>query len=797
MEKWYRSVHQPHVPLGEDGYVTMCEKHIDLSCRAAVEGMVLLKNDGTLPLQKGTPVALMGKGTYDYVKCGGGSGEVHTGYIRTVAEGLEMLSPGCTYGLLNDYYRAYVQEHLQKGAEYGLMPEAELPEELLQGAARFARVAIVSISRFSGEGWDRPCGFSCGVNDPWERWSYPQRPDKGVFMAGDFALTDGEKAVLEKAIRHFDKVIVLLNVGGVVDTLWLSEMQVNAAMLTWQAGMEGGLAAAKLLLGDENPSGKLTDTFAESIRDYPSTEGYHQCWNYQNYTEDIYVGYRYFETIPGKKERVVYPFGFGLSYTTFQVTCHQVEQVGDTLSFHVQVENTGTMAGKEVAQLYLCPPEGKMGKPKRNLVAFRKTGLLQPGEREEMLLTVDMKNAASYDDEGAVQAHAWVLEQGDYLFFLGTDVRCAAPVHQLTLEKDRVVEQLQSRIPPTTLPKRMQADGSYKMLPCQPPRLLNADHMVEKKGDAPKPVQDPQAPPFRETPVEGRILLRDVAEGRADMDAFLRQLSDDELIHLCGGQPNLGVADTCGMGNLPEYGVPNIMTADGPAGVRINPPATVKTTAFPCGTLLACTWNPEIVEQVGAAGGAELKENDEVMWLTPALNIHRNPLCGRNFEYYSEDPLIAGVMGAAMVKGIQSVGVSACIKHFACNNKEYFRAECDSRLSERALREIYLPAFKYIVQQAKPLALMTSYNAINGHRTAESRELITDILRGEWGYEGLVITDWWGNSEHHLEVLAGNDVKMPTGFPKRLKTAMDRGLIDRNDLLKCVRRLMEFLCKID
>ncbi len=792
MNKWHRSIYHHHLPLTEAGYVTLSKKHVDLSCQAAAEGMVLLKNDGALPLQKGVRAALLGKATYDYVKGGGGSGEVHTGYIRSIADGIEMLAPGCTYPPLNDFYQDYVKSQRAKGIEFGMMAEPELPDNLLQGAAAHAEVAILSISRFSGEGWDRPCGFPCGEDDYWQEQTIEQRMDKGVFMDGDFVLTPTERALVDQAFAHFSTVIVLLNVGGVVDTAWLADERVNAALLTWQAGMEGGLAAAKILFGDVNPSGKLVDTFAKHIGDYPSTATYHESRRYVHYFEDVYVGYRYFETIPGKQERVAYPFGYGLSYTTFRVDCEAIERDGYALSFRVKVENTGSVPGKEVVQLYASAPQGKLGKPARHLIAFQKTKLLSPGECESFTLAVSLADAASYDDLGAVCKSAWVLEKGAYRFYLGTDVRSAIDVFTLTLKKNEVVQQLTSHLAPISLPRRMKADGSFEALPVDP----SAEIFPESNGDVPRPPFNPNAPAFQMEPVPGRILLREVAEGQANMEAFLAQLTDDELIHLCGGQPNLGVADTCGIGNLPQYGVPNIMTADGPAGVRINPPATVRTTAFPCGTLLACTWNPAIVEAVGAAGGAELKENDEVMWLTPAVNIHRNPLCGRNFEYYSEDPLIAGVTGAAMVKGIQSAGVSACVKHFSCNDKEFFRTESDSRLSERALREIYLPAFQRIVKDAKPLAFMTSYNAVNGQRTAESKELITDILRGEWGYEGMVVTDWWGHSDHIKEVLAGNDVKMPAGFPHRLREALNAGLLTRDDLLKCVRRTMEFLCKI-
>ena len=281
------------------------------------------------------------------------------------------------------------------------------------------------------------------------------------------------------------------------------------------------------------------------------------------------------------------------------------------------------------------------------------------------------------------------------------------------------------------------------------------------------------------------------------MDEFLAQLSDEQLAELLGGQPNTGVANTCGYGNLPEYGVPSIMTADGPAGLRIEGKCGVCTTAFPCATQLACTWNPELVEQVGAAGGAEVKENNIGVWLTPAINIHRSPLCGRNFEYYSEDPLLTGKLAAAMVKGIQSNHVAATVKHFAMNNKETNRKESDSRASERAIREIYLRAFEIVVKESKPWSIMSSYNIINGCRASENRELLEDILRGEWGFDGMVTTDWWTLGEAYKEVKAGNDMKMGCGFPERLLKALELGALTRGEMEICARRVLGLILRID
>ena len=296
---------------------------------------------------------------------------------------------------------------------------------------------------------------------------------------------------------------------------------------------------------------------------------------------------------------------------------------------------------------------------------------------------------------------------------------------------------------------------------------------------------------------EGRTLLIDVAEGRATMDAFLDQLSDEEMIHLLGGQPNTGVANTFGMGNLPEYGVPNVMTADGPAGLRIQPQCGVTTTAWPCATLVACTWDPEAAEAVGRAGAEEVKENNIGIWLTPAINIHRSPLCGRNFEYYSEDPLVAGKTGAATVRGIQSQHIGASVKHFAFNNKETDRKDSDSRVSERAAREIYLKAFEIIVKEADPYTIMSSYNLVNGVHTSENKDLLTNILRKEWGFRGIVTTDWWTHGEHYRETKAGNDIKMANGYPERVMEALEKGYITREEIRICARRILEMILKID
>ena len=407
---------------------------------------------------------------------------------------------------------------------------------------------------------------------------------------------------------------------------------------------------------------------------------------------------------------------------------------------------------------------------------------------------------ASYDDLGKVAKAAYVLEQGAYHFYVGTSVRDAAETDFiLEIPENVIAEQLTGRLAPSSLKRRMCADGSFEELPMSEPFDTDAnilEPLSEKAGAFAPTVKarDRYKPWGAEKKVH---TFGEVAEGSVSMEEFMAQLSDGQLAELLGGQPNTGVADVFGYGNLPEYGVPNVMTADGPAGLRIRPDRGVCTTAWPCATMLACTWNPKLVEQIGAAGGAEVKENNIALWLTPAINIHRSPLCGRNFEYYSEDPLLTGKLAAAMVRGIQSNRVGAAVKHFALNNKETNRKNSDSRASERAIREIYLKAFEIVVREADPWCIMSSYNIINGHRASENRELLEDILRGEWGFKGMVTTDWWTAGEHYKETKAGNDAKMGCGYPERLLEAMGKGALSRREMEVCARRILEMILKLD
>ena len=781
--------------------MTASAEHIDLSRRAAQEGMVLLKNNScVLPLAKGQRVALFGKGTFDYVKGGGGSGDVTVSYVRNLHEGFKELGDQvCVFDALGAYYQKYVETAYEAGDVPGMIAEPEVPADLLSQAKAYTDTAIISISRFSGEGWDRKSSFD--GNKVQKEDSDLTGTAAKIFEKGDFYLSEAEGRMVETVSANFAKVIVVLNVGGIVDTTWFANNdKIQGVLLAFQGGMEGGLAAATLLCGLATPSGKLSDTYAARLEDYPSTQTFHASNDFVEYFEDIYVGYRYFETIPGMAERVIYPFGYGLSYTTFELTDVKITHEGDSFTVLATVTNTGKRCGKEVVQVYCEKPQGKLGKPSRELVAFAKTRELAPGETQRLSMQFEAYGLASYDDLGKVAKSAYVLEAGDYFFHVGTSVRDTVQnAFVYCVDTDRVVKQLSEKMAPTQLEKRMLSDGSFETLTLSTPndpRANELEPLTDAVYEGFTPDVDFKSGIHMWGPgIEHPHTFAEVADGKITMDDFLAQLSDRQVAELLGGQPNTGLADTFGFGNLPFYGIPNIMTEDGPAGLRIRPEKGVCTTAWPCATLLASSWDPEIIEEVGYHAGLEVKENNIGFWLTPAINIHRSPLCGRNFEYYSEDPVLTGKLASAMVRGIQSNRIGCSVKHFALNNKETNRKQCDSRASERAIREIYLKAFEIIVREADPWTIMSSYNIINGHRASEDREMLEDILRGEWGFKGLVTTDWWTAGEHYKELLAGNDIKMGRGYPDRLMEALEKGLISRADMEVSVKRLLDVLLR--
>lgn len=765
MEKWSRIKYHPCLPMGEDGrLLTGSAEHIGVSRRVATEGMVLLKNNNDLlPIKDGKRIAVFGKAQYDYVKGGGGSGDVTVKYVRNIYDGLKIKADEGKIALFDgliDFYKKDVDNQYANGALIGETVEPEIPQDLLSRAKAYTDTAIITICRFSGEGTDR----------------------KGELHDGDFYLSEQEEKMIKAVLDNFKNIIVVINAGSQTDTEWYySDDRISSVLYSWQAGMEGGLAVADILCGDVNPSGKLVDTFAKRFSDYPSSENFNESDDYVKYYEDIYVGYRYFETIPGAAEKVNYPFGFGLSYTKFDISSINVYSDDTNIYVSAMVTNTGEMSGKEVVQVYYSAPQGKLGKPARELAVFKKTDLLAPGESKSVFMSFPICNMSSYDDTGKVKMSAYVLEKGAYSFYVGNSIRNTVKAdYEYITKKDIVTEQLSQQIAPARLEKRMLSDGTFETLtPC------------EKSASKKDCTAIKSAKPDKE------YKLIDVAEGKIDIYTFMAQLSDDELISLTYGKDNVGVANTYGIGDLEKYGIPNVMTADGPAGFRVNKETGVTTTAFPCATLIACTWNPDFAYLVGVTGVREVKENNMGVWLTPALNIHRNPLCGRNFEYFSEDPLISGKMAAAEVRGIQSQHIAASVKHLCCNNKETNREHSDSIVSERALREIYLKGFEICVKEASPWTIMSSYNLVNGTKASENYDLLTNVLRGEWGFGGMVTSDWYNQASHPAEIKAGNDLKMPLGEHEKVSKALQSGELQRADIEQCVKHILEMIVKLN
>lgn len=721
--------------------------------RAAAEGAVLLKNNGVLPLENNETLALFGRVQSEWFYTGYGSGgDVNKPYAVNLIEGIRGCSALQLYEPLAKLYSDWSEKNPIDHGFWGhwprFYPEMPLSREVAADAAAKADCAVVTIGRSSGE--DR----------------------ENALEKGSFYLTDDERKLLETVTEVFEKTVVLLNVGSIMDLSWLHDFgdKIGAVLLVWQGGMESGNAVADLLCGAVCPSGKLTDTIARQYADYPSANDFGAA-EFNNYTEDIFVGYRWFETF--KPETVLYPFGYGLSYTDFFVQFSELKEENDGFALTCSVTNTGEKhSGKTVVQVYVEPPCGALGTPARVLCGFQKTKLLAPGETQTLTISIPKARLASYDESGETgYTSAYVLQSGTYGFYLGENVRDAVNVAETDFEKTELLEQFEQAAAPVnafTVCKAKEENGA---------RVLSREPVYLSKVDLKQRILD-TLPEAVEMTGDRGIQLHDVRDGKATMDDFVAQLDLTELEAISRGayimNSPLGVPGNAGVygGVLPslrEKGVPPVTTTDGPSGIRLYSCCSL----LPIGTLLACTFDEALVEEVYKAVGAEMREKGTDVLLGPGINIHRNPLCGRNFEYYSEDPLVTGKIAAAAVRGLQSNGVSACPKHFACNNQEFRRSTNDSRLSERALREIYLKGFEICVKEAAPQNIMTSYNKINSVHGHYQYELCTTILRGEWHYDGCVMTDWWMRSQKSPEfpklcdnayrVRAQVDVLMPGG----------------------------------
>ena len=779
-------------------------------CRkAAAEGAVLIKNEeGALPLKKGERVSVFGRCQIEYYRSGTGSGgAVNVPYVKNILDELRKTEDVMVNETLACMYEDWLLEHPfdNGGGGWACEPwfQKEMPitDVVAEEAAKASDIAVFVVGRTAGEDKDN--------------YSLP----------GSYYFTEEELVNLKVVCAHFERVVVLLNVSNLVDMNWMElpeiKNAVKSVMYIWQGGMEGGAAVADLLTGAVTPSGKLAGTIAYSMKDYPS-DPYFGNKVANTYAEDIYVGYRYFETFA--PDRVKYEFGFGLSYTDFAVETERAtingQGVDAEIHIDVKVTNTGEYRGKEVVQIYFGAPQGKLGKPVKVLLDFKKTKVLMPGETEVITFVIPVKNMASYDDSG-VTGHksCYVLEEGLYRIFVGQSVK---KVNEVQID-DRigydisgllVTERLQEALAPTETFERMKpgvrkADGTYELtFEDVPVRTVDLAARIQK--NLPK-----------ELPMTGDkgIRLQDVAEKKASLEEFVAQLSLSELATIVRGEgmssPKVTPGTASAFGgvgdNLYGYGIPVACCADGPSGIRME--SGLLATQLPIGTLLACSFNVPMMQELYVYEGKELLSNEVDTLLGPGMNLHRHPLNGRNFEYFSEDPLVTGRFAAAAVSGIEKGGSFATIKHFAANNQETARFDVNSIVSERALREIYLKGFEIAVKEGHARSIMTSYNPINGHWTASNYDLNTTILRGEWGYQGVVMTDWWakmndcvtgGQAERNymaFMVRAQNDVYMVinnngaeiNSNNDDIEKAVAEGYLTIAELQRCAMNILRFI----
>lgn len=774
--------------MGE--YTLDLERYASIIRQVAAESCVLLKNDDkTLPLRNNDKVAVFGRSAFNYYKSGLGSGGlVNTRYVVSILDALKENKDIILDEELLKVYEEWIKENpFDEGEGWGKVPwsqkEMKLDDSVVQ-AASHADIALVIIGRTAGEDQD-------SKNEP-----------------GSYLLTDDEESMIEKVTKAFKRTAVILNVGNIIDMKWVEKYNPSSVLYVWQGGQEGGNGVVDVLTGKVNPCGKLTDTIAKSIEDYPSTENFGDMEkNY--YKEDIYLGYRYFETFA--KDKVMYPFGYGLSYTNFNIEGKISSVTSEEVIVEATVSNIGNVSGKEVVQVYIEAPQGKLGKPARALVGFTKTNVINPLENEKVEIRIPKYYIASYDDSGITgYKSCYVLEEGWYKVYIGSDVRSAKISGEYN-EEFTIVEKLEEACAPTATFERFKAivneEGNYKIIMEEvPTRTINQYKRMEERREE----------ELSYTGDKG-YKLGDVFNKKVDIDNFVAQLSDDDLIHMfrgegmCSPKVTPGTAGSFGgvTDELRGFGIPVACCADGPSGIRMD--CGTKACSLPNGTALGCTFNISLIEELYKMTGKELRKNKIDSLLGPGMNIHRNPLNGRNFEYISEDPLLTGKISLAQVIGLQSQGIAPTVKHFCANNQEVARHFADSVVSERALREIYLKGFEIVVKEGNARSVMTSYGPVNGIWTAGNYDLCTTILRKEWGFDGIVMSDWWANANTEGEkstrenkapmVAAQNDLYMCVADSKanpendNIKEKLEAGELKRSDLQRNAKNILNFIMK--
>ena len=693
------------------------QAYLDTAAEAVSEGIVMLKNDAhALPLAQNEQIAVFGRMQFHYYKSGTGSGGmVNVAKVVSIPEGLAACGIRMHEGLQSAYQKWDEDHPFDLGSGWGGEPwcqeEMPLDEHLVQQAAAECKRAVVVIGRTAGEEQDNR------------------------MQQGSFLFTEKELDMMRKVRAHFEIMIVLLNTGNIMDMHFVDEIKPDAVLYVWQGGMTGGTGTAAVLTGAVSPSGKLPDTIAYEITDYPS-DAYFGDQNNNYYSEDIYVGYRYFETFA--KERVRYPFGFGLSYTQFSVTAEMQKD----MTISVTVTNTGSFAGKEVVQLYCEASQGMLGKPLRQLIAYQKTKTLAPGESQQ--ISFKAEPPLTYDDSGASGfAHAWIVEGGIYRFYVGTDVRSAKEAGSYIVKDTYLEKQCRQAMPPVAAFQRFkpQISGADVTLTMEDVPLLAFDEAERRLAELP-----------HGTPESGKTAsFADVYSGKVSLDDFIASLPDAELAQIVRGEgmssPRVTAGTASAFGGvtaaLESRGLPAACCSDGPSGMRLD--CGTKAFSLPNGTMLAATFNMELLEKLFTYVGMEMTANKVDCLLGPGMNIHRHPLNGRNFEYFSEDPYLTGTAAAAELRGLHTAGVTGVVKHCCGNNQETNRHFLNDTVSERALREIYLRGFQIAYELGGADAIMTTYGSVNGLWTAGNYDLCTEIIRSEWGFDGILMTDWWAN----------------------------------------------------
>ena len=811
------------------------KKHRQIAREAAAEGIVLLKNeDHVLPLKEGSAVALYGAGAGRTIKGGTGSGDVNERERVSIWQGMKNAGYEITS---EDWIRSY-DEIYEKARQ-------DWKNDIVKRAGGNGGGVLNFFDVYSTTPFIMPTG------DPVKKPADGENTDTAIYVisrvagenadrntaGGDYYLKEDEHQMLTDICAYYKDVIVVVNAGGQVDLSFMDEFEnIKALLVIVQPGMEGGNAFADVISGKVNPSGKLVDSCAYKYEDYPNAATFsHNNGNVEKefYEEGIYVGYRYFDTF---KVPVRYGFGFGLSYTAFSMGNYKVEKAEkeNGIKVSVCVKNTGDVAGKEVVQAYVSLPGGKLEKEAHRLAAYAKTELLQPGQEQTVTLEIPAERLTSYDEENA----AYILEKGFYGICVGNSLESAELIGGVQLDETAVVEKVKNLFAEQDELKELEQETGKTSQREAAQKSMAAEKQL--------PVLEMKAADF-----ETKEVVYKKNSELADPEAmeFVNTLSVEELINLAAGDPgkaqggNLGAAGISVPGSAGEThrcaiekGLASIVLADGPAGLRlmkyyhVNEGKIVSMPfefsleggifydgatdlpgeryyqyciAIPVGTMLAQTWNTGLIEKVGAMIGKEMERFNVTLWLAPGMNIHRNPLCGRNFEYYSEDPYIAGTIAAAMTNGVQSnYGCGTTIKHFACNNQEDNRMGSDSILSERTIRELYLKGFEIAVKESQPLSIMTSYNLINGVHAANNYDLCTDVARNEWGFQGAIMTDWTTTEKDETCTAsgcmrAGNDLVMPGCFGDHdnMKKELEVGTLKIEDLKACIARLVSVIWK--